>query len=192
MARPTVMRMLAAGAALSMVLMGCARQPQATPTPQSVAAPAPDPKQCPVTIPNGNGPPGEPPGEPGSSPYHGNGVLWAGLATDDGIERGGAPQPDGSTTQRYLWWAVGPEGGLAIEGRRLDTAAAPRLQASIYSGVPDTPFADVPDGHFWASAINFPTEGCWQVTGRVGTSSLTFVVFMANKEVVSQRRRSAG
>jgi hypothetical protein len=166
MARPTVMRMLAAGAALSMVLMGCARQP----------TPAAGPRQCPVTIPNGNGPPGE----QRSSSYHGNGALWTGLPADDGIDRGGAPEPDGSTSQRYLWWTVGTEGGLAIEGRRLDTAVAARLRARIHSGVPDTPFADVPDGGFWSSSINFPTEGCWQVTGRVGTASLTFVVYMAN------------
>ena len=164
MARPTVIRMLAAGAALSMVLMSCSRQPRATPTPtptrQSVAAPAPDPKQCPVTIPNGNGPPGE----RRSSSYHGNGALWTGLPTDNGIDRGGGPEPDGSTSQRYLWWTVGTEGGLVIEGRRLDTEVASQLRARIHSGVPDTPFADVPDSSFWSSSINFPTEGCWQVT----------------------------
>jgi hypothetical protein len=180
MARPTVMRMLAAGAALSMVLVGCARQPQASPTPtparQSVAAPAAGPEQCPVTMPNGNGPPGE----RRSSSHHGNGALWTGLPADDGIDRGGVPEPDGSTSQRYLWWTAGTEGGLAIEGRRLDTAVAAQLRARIDSGVPDTPFADVPDGSFWSSSISFPTEGCWQVTGRVGTASLTFVVFMAN------------
>ena len=180
MARPTVMRMLTAGAALSTVLMGCARQSQASPTPtparQSVAAPAAGPEQCPVTIPKATVHLAN-----GAAPrHHGNGALWTGLPTDDGIDRGGVPDPDGSTSQRYLWWTAGTEGGLAIEGRRLDTAVAAQLRARIDSGVPDTPFADVPDGSFWSSSINFPTEGCWQVTGRVGTASLTFVVFMEN------------
>jgi hypothetical protein len=28
---------------------------------------------------------------------------------------------------------------------------------------------------FQASGVYFPTEGCWEVTGKVGTTSLTFV-----------------
>ena len=41
---------------------------------------------------------------------------------------------------------------------------------------------DVPDGYgvtgFQASAVTFPTEGCWEVTGRVGNASLTFVTLV--------------
>jgi len=42
-----------------------------------------------------------------------------------------------------------------------------------------TGFAEVRDGRFWASSINFPTEGCWQITGTAGPASLTFVVLKA-------------
>jgi len=39
------------------------------------------------------------------------------------------------------------------------------------------------DAGFQASGVIFPTEGCWQVTGRVGTASLTFVtVVLKNPE----------
>jgi hypothetical protein len=31
-----------------------------------------------------------------------------------------------------------------------------------------------------ALGFSFPTDGCWQITGRVGAASLTFVVLMAN------------
>lgn len=34
---------------------------------------------------------------------------------------------------------------------------------------------------FRASGVSFPTEGCWEVTGRVGESALTFVLFVAIK-----------
>jgi hypothetical protein len=168
---------LALAAALAVVVVGCSRQPQATPTPaptsHPVAAPAAGPGRCPVTIANGDGPPGE-----GSSPnYHGNGVLWTALPPG-GIDKGGTPEPDGSTSQKYPWWTVGTTGELTIQGRRVD-APAPPLRARIGSGVPETPFATVPGGRFWASGIYFPTQGCWQVTGRVGPTSLTFVVFMA-------------
>ena len=46
-------------------------------------------EQCPVTIANGNGPPGE-----GSSPDdHGNGVLWTALPPG-GIDNGGTPDDE--------------------------------------------------------------------------------------------------
>jgi hypothetical protein len=158
-------------AALVLGVVGCGRQPQAP-----VAAPATSgPGRCPVTIANGDGPPGEDP----SSSYHGNGALWTGLP-DDGIDRGGTFEPDGSTSQKYPWWTVGTEGDLAIEGHRLDAAAPSPLRARINRGWPETPFAEVRGGRFWSSAVYFPTEGCWQVTGRVGATSLTFVVLMAN------------
>jgi hypothetical protein len=31
---------------------------------------------------------------------------------------------------------------------------------------------------FWASFIIFPTEGCWEVTGKVEASRLTFVTLV--------------
>jgi hypothetical protein len=154
-------------AALVLRVVGCGRQPPAPATSR--------PGPCPVTIANGVGPPGEDP----SSSYHGNGALWTGLP-DDGIDRGGTPEPDGSTSQKYPWWTVGTEGDLAIEGHRLDAAAPSPLRARINRGWPETPFAEVRGGRFWSSAVYFPTEGCWQVTGRVGATSLTFVVLMAH------------
>jgi hypothetical protein len=40
----------------------------------------------------------------------------------------------------------------------------------------------VPDGYgdsgFQSSGITLPSEGCWQVTGRVGDASLTFVTLV--------------
>jgi hypothetical protein len=130
-------RTVALAAVLAAVVVGCSRQPQATPTPAPtsppVVAPAADPKRCPVTIANGNGPPGERP----SPNYYGNGALWTALPPD-GIDNGGTPEPDGSTSQKYPWWTVGTTGELTIRGRRVD-APAPPLRARINSGVPETP-----------------------------------------------------
>jgi hypothetical protein len=58
-------------------------------------------------------------------------------------------------------------GSLTISGRRLD-APAPPLEAVIPSGYGGTGFQ--------ASALIFPTEGCWEVTGSEAESALTFVV----------------
>ncbi len=126
-------------------------------SPQPIAFPA-----CPVTLPNGN----TPPGEAHAPEYHGNGALFTVLWPDGNISIG--PQnvePDGSLSMKFVWWR-GMKGQLMIEGRRLD-AVAPPLRA------------DIPDGHgdsgVQASALIFPTEGCWEVTGRVGDAALTFV-----------------
>ena len=39
--------------------------------------------------------------------------------------------------------------------------------------------AEIPDGYsatgFQPSGVIFPTEGCWQVTGKVADASVTFV-----------------
>jgi hypothetical protein len=72
---------------------------------------------------------------------------------------------DGSLSMKFPWWR-GVRGKLIIEGRRLD-ASAPPLRASIPEGYGDTGFQ--------ATALIFPTEGCWEVTGKVGETRLTFV-----------------
>jgi hypothetical protein len=40
----------------------------------------------------------------------------------------------------------------------------------------------VPDGYgdrgFHSSGVYFPTSGCWEVTGTVGSATLTFVMFV--------------
>jgi hypothetical protein len=129
----------------------------------SAASPQPiDLPACPVTAPNGNTPPGETP----APEYHGNGALFTVLWPEGNIVMG--PQnvePDGSLSMKFVWWR-GVKGLLTIEGRRLD-AEAPPLRA------------DIPDGYgdsgIQSSALIFPTEGCWEVTGRVGDATLTFV-----------------
>jgi hypothetical protein len=52
--------------------------------------------------------------------------------------------------------------------------------------------ADVPDGYgttgFQVSGLIFPTGGCWEVTGRLGDASLTFVTFVIPPEQWSLAR----
>ncbi len=118
---------------------------------------------CPVTKPNGSTPPGERP----SSGHHGNGALWTVLSSAIVFRPGGPGKilPDGSLQMKWPWWR-GVRGKLTIEGRRLD-GPAPPLRARIPEGYGDIGFQ--------ASGLIFPTEGCWEVTGKVGEASLTFV-----------------
>jgi len=120
---------------------------------------------CPLTKPNGS----RPPGERSGAGYYGNGALWT-VPYPDGtvVFRPGGPGfvlPDGSLSMKFPWWR-GVRGELTIQGRRLD-ALAPPLRASIPGGYGDTGFQ--------ATSLIFPTVGCWEVTGKVGDASLTFV-----------------
>jgi len=117
---------------------------------------------CPITHPNGSPPPGSTFG----SEFHGNGSIWVGVWDANVVVW--KADADGSVTAKFGWWRAVP-GKLRIEGRRLDGAAPPLV-------------GHVPDGYgdsgFQSSGITFPTAGCWQVTGRVGDASLTFVTLV--------------
>jgi hypothetical protein len=77
-------------------------------------------------------------------------------------------EADGSIGWKFGWWRVA-SGSLMITGRRLD-ADGPALRSAV------------PDGYgtsgFQASGVYFPTEGCWEVSGSLGASTLTFVTFV--------------
>jgi len=65
---------------------------------------------------------------------------------------------------KFPWWRSVPD-KLTIEGRRLDGSAKP-LRATIGK-------ADRKD--LVPTYLIFPTQGCWEVTGKAGSNSLTFV-----------------
>ncbi|HET7700698.1 MAG TPA: hypothetical protein VFM06_07530 [Candidatus Limnocylindria bacterium] len=101
---------------------------------------------------------------------YGDGVMSVGLFPNGIVVfRKGGPgeiRADGSLAMKFPWDRGHASGRLVITGRRLD-AAAPPLRA------------DVPefyaDGGFLPTRLIFPTVGCWEVTGTVGRSQLTFV-----------------
>jgi hypothetical protein len=69
---------------------------------------------------------------------------------------------------KFGWWRLRP-GQLAILGQRLD-GPAPAMRASIPNGYGDIGFQ--------ATALIFPTPGCWEVTARLGETNLNFVVLV--------------
>jgi hypothetical protein len=95
------------------------------------------------------------------------GALWLDATVMVGPQGAGFILPDGSLEMKYPWLrAAGLTGKLTITGRRLDLVAAP-LKADIPSGYLDNGFQ--------ATGLIFPTEGCWEITGKVGNTTLTFV-----------------
>jgi hypothetical protein len=122
---------------------------------------------CAVTTPNGIAA-GEARADPWSYGNHQISV-WLGRWPEQTVvfKPGGSGfiTRNGALGMKYAW-RRGVSGQLTIEGRRLD-ATAPPLRA------------EVPAGYgmrgFQASHVIFPTPGCWEVTGRVGDASVTFV-----------------
>jgi hypothetical protein len=153
---------------------------QSTAIPQSVkneGSAVITPAACVVTLPNGNQPPVKnfggtvtysPVSPPPHTDYmpgsHGNGKLWTILPTDGRLLI--TPQADGSLSEKFPWWR-GVRGRLTIQGRRLD-APAPPLKSHVPGGYRESGFQ--------ASGATLPSAGCWEITGRVNESRLTFLV----------------
>lgn len=100
---------------------------------------------------------------------YGNGLLSTNVPGPNGVLATRKGQ-DGSLFQK-VWWLPhrGLVGQLAVRGERLDAPGNMRV-LSVNWGYSS-------DGRgSWASAISFPSEGCWRLTGRVGDVSLTYVV----------------
>lgn len=106
----------------------------------------------------------------GSGRAWGNEDLWVGGLGDGGVidARPVFVADDGSIGWKVGWWRE-VSGTLVISGRRLD-ADAPPLEASVPDGYGSTGFQ--------VAGLSFPTEGCWEVTGRVGEAQLTFVTYV--------------
>lgn len=160
-------------AALVVALTGLAcaptQVPSGQPTSRATAGPSLSPvdlASCPVTPPNLAGPPD---GEPLESVHLGNGKLGTDLWPNGTILA--IPewvQPDGSIALKWPWWrGVGVNGLVDIEGRRLDAKKQGFIAKSASEGYGDTGFTP--------SVVPFSSPGCWEVTGRVGEASLTFV-----------------
>ena len=123
---------------------------------------------CAVTTPNGIAA-GEAQADPGSYGNHQVSVGPFGLWPEGTVvfKPGGAGfvTRNGALGMKF-GWRRGVSGQLTIEGRRLD-ATAPPVRAEVPSGYGDRGFQ--------ATYVIFPTPGCWEVTGRVGEASVTFV-----------------
>ena len=94
--------------------------------------------------------------------------LWAGGTVVFKPGGAGFVLPDGALSMKFGWMRAIP-GKLNVSGRRIDSEA-PALRSDIPCCYDATGFQ--------ASALIFPTPGCWEVTGRVGTASLTFVTLV--------------
>jgi hypothetical protein len=135
-------------------------------SPPSTSPPGPL-SSCPVTQPVEAGPAVPAGALFGQAAAFGNDDLWVG-----GLGSGGVftlvPDPVNRMGTKLGWYRIA-KGKLDIAGRRLDGSAPP-----LVSHVPD----GYGDSGFQSSGVDFPSEGCWEITGTVGTARLTFVAFV--------------
>lgn len=109
--------------------------------------------------------------------WYGTDNLWTALPTD-GVWAALPNNPEGYT-QKIFWWSDlyvlkdELEPALEVTGRRLD-AEAPPLKTY---GATNASASDIGDAML--TGVDFPTLGCWEVTGRYRESELTFVVWVA-------------
>lgn len=94
-----------------------------------------------------------------------DGTLVAGRLRSGG-ERA-VVNPDGSIYAKYGWWRAGS--AKPVIAGWLTTNARRHLRASVPGGY---------GRGFQATALTFPTTGCWHVTGRFEGASLTFTVLV--------------
>jgi hypothetical protein len=73
-------------------------------------------------------------------------------------------------SQKVLWWRAGST--LEVSGHRLDA------QTEVPPMYADLPCCYDPD-YYQASALYFPTGGCWEITAKAGERTLQFVVRVA-------------
>lgn len=105
---------------------------------------------------------GDAPSDPNASPVtaanwyiNADRTIWAGTVPIDGWHAGG----------NKTYWVRPAVAQLIITGRRLDAEAPPL-------------YADVPccyTSGFQIVGLDFPTEGCWEVNAKSGSSELQFV-----------------
>lgn len=149
------------------------------------------PDSCPVTKP-GDQPFVPPDGYPRDirKDYfsYGTDRLWVSLPASG--TWAGLPHytpKDPTFRQKIMWWRQGLEypapssARLIISGKRLDDTAPPLLSDpnADVSREANTATGKLVGPAFIMSGVNFPTVGCWQVTGHYGEDDLTFVIWIA-------------
>ena len=147
---------------------------------ESETVPSNPPENCPITVPQGQPFIAPTPYSP-NAPFHnhfwyGSEMLWTMLPAD-GTWASLPHNPDGYT-QKIFWWRVGyvwneePQPELKVTGERLDEKTPPL----IVSNATNAYASDI--GSAMLVGVDFPTLGCWQVTGKYKDTELSFVIWV--------------
>jgi hypothetical protein len=148
------------------------------------------PETCPATKPSDQPfvPPSPYPSKRAKGSFwFGTDRLWTQLPVTGTWGRLGHYTPDDPTfRQKLFFWRQGYDphterSSLKITGKRIDSPAPPLLSDSTSPPL----LVDEPTSGSWTdndsfivAGINFPTTGCWEITGRYETDEVTFIVWL--------------
>ena len=112
-------------------------------------------------------------GAAGGEFWYGTPALWTALRPDGTWN--GLPYHDGGYSQKVFWWSQGYDwqSPLTVTGVRIDGAAAP------LRGSPATNAFAEDIGSAILVGVEIPAAGCWQITGHLRGTELSFVVRVA-------------
>ena len=139
------------------------------------------PETCPVTKPASQ--PFVPPPPYPAKPFRGQfwfgtDRLWTALPVTGTWRLGHYTSDDPTFRQKLAFWRQGydphtePRPNLTVSGRRTDSPASPLQTDGKGSG------SWTSDDQFIMTGINFPTTGCWEITGHYENDELTFVIWI--------------
>ena len=138
-------------------------------------------KDCPITdpqVPPFTAPAPYSPESPWSDYFwYGTNSLWT-VVPKSGVWAG-LPKDSQGYGQKVFWWREGyvwnegPEPEITVTAERLD-ASAPIFSVS---GGTNAYADDI--GSAMLTGVDFPTLGCWKVTGKYQEAELSFVVWVA-------------
>jgi len=152
------------------------------PTPNTVESVQPAPTaNCPVTVPQIPAFVPPPPYDSLNSFvdhfWYGSNSLWT-ILPENGVWDYLPHNPTGYT-QKILWWREGyvwdqePEPNLIVTGERLDESAPPLVPSKATNAYA----SDIESAML--VGVDFPTHGCWKITGRYNNVELSFVIWVA-------------
>jgi len=179
---------------LTSFLIACAgsavaQQNEATPTiapetSEPTTIPLVSSNDCPATVPQI---PAFTPPAPYNSLASFNGHFWFGSSAlwtvlpQTGVWEYLPHNPNGYS-QKILWWRDGyvwneePEPNLFVTGERLDVEADAEMPPLIASKATNAFASDI--GSAMLVGVDFPTLGCWKITGRYNNAELSFVIWV--------------
>ena len=109
--------------------------------------------------------------------WYGTDALWTAIPNNG--EWAGLPHNPPGYTQKVFWWREGyfwtdePEPKLTVTGRRLDAPAPPLVVSKATNAFA----ADIQSAML--VGVDFPTLGCWEISGVYADAKLDFVVWVA-------------
>jgi hypothetical protein len=113
-----------------------------------------------------------------------DGEFWYGSTSlctvlpNSGVWSGLPHNPEGYS-QKVLWWRQGyswkaePDPALTVTGQRLDADAPPPNVSKATNAFAE----DIQSAML--VGVDFPTLGCWEITGRYQDHELSFVIWVA-------------